>query len=563
MKFFFSRNWLKMSKFLNFREKLIVFSLLFLAAASFIFWMAHIYLGLTKPVPKIGGEYVEGIVGQPLYINPLLSQTSEADSDLVQLVYSGLMKYDSEGKLENALAESYEISDDQRTYTVHLRKNLTWQDGEPLTASDVFFTISILQDPAYKSPLRQNWQGVEVSQVDDYTLNFNLSSPYFGFLDSLTIGILPKHIWGNIAPEKFSLADYNLRPIGSGPYKFVTLQKSSTGEILSYELKSFDKYFEGEPYISRFIVNLYPDEDTMITAYNKKEIKGMETVDPDKIGNIKNKKSTIIKELSIPRYFSVFFNQTKSVPLADDGVRKALSQAVNRKEIIDKVLDGRGTEIFSPFLTNTEEFNPDIDKRDFDLRRAGELLDQAGWKLKEGETVRQKNGTKLQFNLYTADWPDLTDTANILADQWKQVGADVSVKSLSVTDLQQNYIRPREYEALLFGQVTSFNPDLYPFWHSSQRQDPGFNLGMLKNNNADNLLSDIRQDLNSADRIQKYKDFQKILADEAPATFLYSPYYLYPVSSEVGGMNTKKINSPYLRFADVSHWFVKTTRVKK
>ncbi len=551
-----------MSKFLNFREKLVVFSLIFLICGSLVFWLSHIYLNATKPIPKKGGEYVEGIVGQPLYINPLLSQTSEADSDLSGLIYKGLFKYNVNGEIENALAEGYEISEDQKTYTVHLRKNLSWHDGEPLTANDVFFTATILQDPAYKSPLRQNWQGVTVNQVDDYTLTFDISNPYFGFLNNLTVGILPKHIWGNIAPEKFSLAEYNLKPIGAGPYSFIDFQKNSNGEILSYNLKAFSGYYEGEPYISKMIFNFYSDEEMMLSAYNKKEIKGIETVDPKKIDSIKNKKSTTIKEFGFPRYFSVFFNKTKSVSLASVEVRKALSYAVNRKEIIIQILNGKGTEIYSPFLETMDEFNGDVEKRNFDLEKAKQVLDEADWKM-NSEGIREKKGEKLQFKIHTADWPDLAETANILAKQWKEIGADVSVETLTATDLQQNYIRPREYDALLFGQDTNFDPDLYPFWHSSQKQDPGFNLAMFDNKDADTLLQDIRQESDAEKRKEKYKELQKIIYDEAPALFLYSPSYLYPVSNNVKGIEAKNINSPVWRFADVNKWYIKTARVKK
>lgn len=550
-----------MSKFLNFKEKMIVFSLIFLIFASLVFWLAHLYIGFTRPIPKNGGEYVEGLIGQPLYINPILSQTSETDSDLTQLIYGGLFGYDAQGKLKNNMAESYEVSEDQKTYTVRLRKNLFWHDGEPLTASDVFFTISILKDPAYKSPLRQNWQGIEVSQIDDYTLSFNISNPYFGFLNNLTLGILPKHIWGNIVPEKFPLADYNLKPIGSGPYKFEDFQKNSNGEILSYELRAFEKYFEGEPYISRIVFNLYPDEETMLTAYNKKEIKGMQNINTKKVDSIKNRKSTSIKELSFPRYFSVFFNQNKSVSLANDDVRRALTQAVNRKEILSQILKGKGEEIFSPFLNSMSEYNGDIDRRDYDLERARNILDEAGWKIKDG--IREKDGVKIEFKLYTADWPDLTETAEILVRDWKEIGVNANVEILTATDLQQNIIRPREYEAILFGQITSFNPDLYPFWHSSQKQDPGFNLGMLDNKDADELLRDIRQELDEGKRIEKYRELQKIISEESPAVFLYSPHYLYPVSNSVKGIEVKNINSSSWRFADINKWYIKTTRIKK
>lgn len=539
-----------------------VFFLILIISASFVFWVDHIYLGMTESVPKKGGEYVEGIIGQPSYVNPLLSQTSEADADLAGLIYSGLFKYNGEGKIENDIAEGYEVSENKKTYTVRLKKNLLWHNGQPLTAGDVFFTISILQDPAYKSPLRQNWQGIEVSQIDDYTLNFNLSNPYFGFLNNLTVGILPKHIWENIAPEKFSLADYNLKPIGSGPYEFVNFQKNSNGEILSYNLRAFEKYFDGEPYISRISFNFYPDEDTMLAAYNKKEIKGMENINSGKIPNIKNKKSTIVRELSFPRYFSVFFNQNKSVPLANDEVRRALAYSVDRSEIINKVLYEKGAAIDAPFLPSMNEYNNDVEKKDFSVEKANEILDEAGWKLKEGEKIREKNGTKLQFKIYTTDWPDLSDTAAILAKQWQIAGADVSVEVLSISDLQQNFVRPREYEALLFGQDSNFNPDLYPFWHSSQKQD-GFNLGMLDDKDADEILQNIKQEQDSGKRTELYKEFQKILAKENPVVFIYSPYYLYPMSSDIKGLETRRINSPSWRFTDINKWYIKTKRIFK
>ncbi|MEK7494290.1 MAG: ABC transporter substrate-binding protein, partial [Patescibacteria group bacterium] len=195
-----------------------VFSLI--AAVALIFWVGALYIASTKAVPKAGGEYTEGIAAQPRYVNPILSQTSEADADLVQLMYSGLFGYNKEGKIEKRLLQDYTVGDDGKTYTLTLRQGVKWHDGEEVTADDVLFTINAIQDPAYKSPLRANWLSVDASAVDRYTIVFTLKKPYFGFLENLTVGILPKHIWENIPADKFLLADYNLAPIGSGPYRF-------------------------------------------------------------------------------------------------------------------------------------------------------------------------------------------------------------------------------------------------------------------------------------------------------------------------------------------------------
>jgi len=551
-----------LSKLLNFKEKLFVLLLVFVVLASLFFWLYYLYSNLTISVPRKGGIYTEGIIGQPNYINPLLAQASEADSDLSQLIFSGLLKYDKDGNLVNDLAASYEISENQSEYTVHLKQNLKWHDGSPLTADDVFFTVNAIKDPMYKSPLRQAWQGIEIRQADENTLVFSLKSPYFGFLDNLTAGILPKHIWENISPDKFALTEYNLRPIGSGPFVFSDLNKDSEGNILSYELQSFADYHDVMPYISRFNLNFYQNEESLLQAFNKKEIDGMSNISPNSLQDIKTKKSADIHEFVMPRYYALFFNQTKNLPLADKKVREALAWGVNRQEIIDSVLKGKGTAIFSPFLPQMEEYENDISKYDFNIDKAREVLDAAGWKEGDGG-IREKNKTKLEFDIYALDWPELAQTADILKNQWSKIGVSANVNVLAVSDLQQNYIRPREYDSLLFGQALSFNPDPYFFWHSSQKRDPGLNLSLFEDKKADELLESARMEVNKEKRVENYRELQKIITSEIPALFLYSNTYLYPVNQKVKGLTVRNINAPSWRFADVNMWYIKTKRVKK
>ncbi|HOF42766.1 MAG TPA: ABC transporter substrate-binding protein, partial [Candidatus Moranbacteria bacterium] len=340
-------------KCLNFRDKLLITFLLLAIGASAVYLGGYHYLQITEAIPKKGGEYIEGIVGQPLYVNPLLSQTSEVDSNISQLVYSGLFKYDRDGNVVQDLAESYSISEDKKEYTINVRKDAKWHDGQSVTAQDVLFTFNLIQDPSYKSLLlRQSFTGVSFRLIDDYTVVFSLKNPYIGFLDNLTVGILPKHIWENIAPERFSLAEYNLQPIGCGPYFFSDFQKDAEGNILTYKLAAFKDYHGSVPFISKITFNFYPENNLLIEAYNKKEVMGMASITPGNLKDLKNVKSTRINELLIPRYFSVFFNQTKSVPLAYDEVRKALNLSIDREEIIETVMYGKGTALASPFLPN-------------------------------------------------------------------------------------------------------------------------------------------------------------------------------------------------------------------
>jgi peptide/nickel transport system substrate-binding protein len=547
---------------LGFRDKLIVFTLMAIAAGSLAFWFGAVYTAMTTPLPAIGGSYTEGVVGQPAYINPLFAQTSEADADLSQLIYSGLFAYDTQGVLRESLAEKLEVSEEGKRYTVTLRKGVKWHDGQEIQADDAVFTFRIIQDPAYKSPLRQNWQGVEVETVDDYTLAFVLKKPYFGFLDNLTVGILPKHIWENITPEKFSLTDYNLSPVGSGPYQFFDFKKDSSGNILSYEVRAFSEYFEHAPYISKIVFRFYPDEDALIDAYNRREVMGMSNLVPEKEALLQDRKSTQVYALRQPRLFAVFFNELKSASLAQKEVRQALSWATDRQAIVDTVFKGRALSLDSPFLPQMAGYIDATEGNSFDPEKANRIFEEAGWVMKDG--VREKNGVRLEFSLTTPDWPELAKTAEILKSQWEQVGARVTVNTLGVADLQQSVLRPREYEALLFGEAaTSFNPDPYSFWHSSQKRDPGLNLAMFDHKEADTLLTDAREVLDETKRKEKYAEFQRIFAQEMPAVFLYSPAYLYVVNSQVQGIAAENINAPSNRFQDVWEWYVKTKRVKK
>lgn len=547
---------------LNLKEKLVFYLLILILAGSVISWGVFFYYSKTKPVPNYGGEYIEGVVGQPQHVNPIIAQSNNADEDLSQLIYSGLLKYDDQGRLANDLAENYEISDDRTLYTFHLKKNAQWHDGRPLTANDILFTVTLLGDPAYKSPLRANWQGIETDVADDYTITFKIQTQYAGFLNNLTFGILPKHIWESVAPEKFSLTDLNLESIGSGPYKYSSIQKDSKGNIISYKLSANPNYFDGKPYISKITFNFYADDEAALKAYNSKEVMGINSLSPRRISGIKLERSSNIHKFAIPRYFAVFINQTQNMALANDDVRSALAYATDRREITENVLNGSGRPVYSPVLRGMIGYTDDLDKHDFNLEKANKILDNAGWNRGE-DGFRAKNGTPLQFTLITTDWPELAQTADILKNQWVRAGASVTVNAFSISDIQQNYIRPREYDALLFGQVLGADPDPYSFWHSSQKKDPGLNLALFGDSNTDKPVEQGRAEFDAGKRTQNYIDFQKQLLKEMPAIFLYSPDYIYPVNKSVRGINIQNLVSPARRFGDVSHWYIKTKRTWK
>lgn len=531
------------------------------ALVAFFSWLSAGYFALTKPVPDFGGQYIEGVVAQPRYINPILSQTSDADADLVALLYTGLFRYGATGNVEKFVASDYQISEDSRTYTVFIRPGVRFHDGEELSADDVVFTVRAIQDPAYKSPLRANWQGVEVAATDPYTVVFTLKKPYFGFLENLVVGILPKHIWENIAPDSFTLADYNLsQPIGSGPYLFEDLDKDSQGNILSLHLRSNKEYFSGVSYIDRVTLRFYPDEESLLAAYNRQEVMGMHSIGHDRSTEVLAKKGARLYEFPLPRLFSVFLNTNKSVALAYDEVREALALATDREHIVGDVLKGYGIVApgpFPPFVQGAAG-SPAV----YDVDRANALLEEKGWRRGE-DGIRSKGETVLTFELVVPDWPELMRTADLLHEEWQAIGIRAEVKVLSQADLQQNVVRPREYQALLFGQGSMLDPDPYSFWHSSQKNDPGLNLALYENKEVDGLLADARELLDPEKRTEAYKKFQEITTNEHPAVFLYSPNYLYVVSDAVQGIEAHPINFPASRLSDIASWYIETKRVRK
>ncbi|MGK2848652.1 MAG: ABC transporter substrate-binding protein [Minisyncoccota bacterium] len=544
------------------RDKILVLFFLVLGIGSLVFWMGALYVTSTVSVPKAGGEYIEGIVAQPRYINPILSQTSGADADLSRLIYSSLFAYDTHGALLPSIAQEYTTTDEGKLYTVTLRQGIKWHDGQELTADDVVYTIKAIQDPVYRSPLRTSWLSVDVASLDRYTVTFSLKKSYVRFLDNLTVGILPKHIWENISPENFLLADYNLTPIGSGPYYFFDSEKDSNGNMLSYKLRSFEQYFEGAPYITRVTFHFYPDEPALIDAYERKEIMGMGSVSAGSLQNLEFRKSTHIYEIAIPRLFGVFFNVTKSVALADDTVREALNDATDRERIVHEILFDRGQPAYSSSLPFMQGYDANDPKRSFNLDRANTLLDDKDWK-RGDDGVRFKNGTALEVEIMVPDWPELLKTAEALKIQWEQIGARVTVQSLSASELQRDVIRPREYSALLFGEAAMLYPDPYSFWHSSQKNDPGLNLALFDNKEADDILMTLREELNAEQWQKQYQKFQDILYKENPAVFLYSPSYLYVMNNSVKGVDVQSINAPSFRLSHIKDWYINTKRVKK
>ncbi|MDD4901525.1 MAG: ABC transporter substrate-binding protein [Patescibacteria group bacterium] len=581
---------------------LIIFIVLNLGWLGFNAAQKHL-----RVMPVAGGQYAEGLIGSPAHINPLYATLSDVDDDLGHLIYSALFKYDGNGQLENDLAESYQVSADGKAYTIKLRSDARWQDGEKITADDVVSTFEDIANPAYNSPLRFGLAGVDATRQDDQTVVFTLSENYAPFLGLLTFGIMPQSVWGQVAPESAPVAEPNLKPIGSGPYQFKSLVKDKSGNIKSYTLTANKNYYGRKPYLKEIVFKFYADAAEALNALNDNSVDGLSYLSNTDRENLIAKNTLNFYQLDQPQLKAIFFNQDKNSLLKDAKVRQALSYATPKQQIIDQVEGGNARIVNGPILDDNYAYNPNIQKYDFDLARAASVLDAAGWKkdivtdemikaletkkasttkpsltdiekselaLGAGTWLYQEPASKtattktktttpavrnyLIINLSISADEENAKIAQIVKDSWEKIGAKVAITPVPAKEIQASVVKPKNYEVLLFSEQVGNDPDVYVFWHSTQAGAGGLNLANYKNEEVDKSLEEGRLSLDRNQRIADYQQFQTLLTNDAPAVFLFSPYYNYVQNKKIKGFAVKSIASPADRFSDVFNWYVKT-----
>jgi peptide/nickel transport system substrate-binding protein len=542
----------------------IVVSILFLVmVASSVVLISKINKQIATVIPTEGGSFSEGIIGTPRFVNPVLA-LSGPDKDLTKLVYSGLMRKNAKGELITDLAESYEVSEDGLFYTFSIRNDATFHDGTQVTAEDIVFTIERIQDPLLKSPERTSWEGVTAEVIDRKTVKFTLKQPYVSFLDNTTIGILPFHIWSRVATEQFSFTDFNLRAIGSGPYKITSISKKNSGVIQEVSLKSFKDFTLGEPYINGIDLHFFSNEAALTRALESGVVDAAHALTPSYVAE-ENFKPETINTAPLARNFSLFFNSNKNPIFQDEDLLEALELAIDKQTIISLVLSGYGSAIDHPIPKTIAEFQTlsgTTETKPFKERQleAETKLDKLGWKKGE-DGIRRKNGKELYFSISTGNAFELQQAAEIIREYFSLIGIQVELKVFEIGNLNQNIIRPRNYEALFFGQIVSKEADLYAFWHSSQREDPGLNIAMYANKDVDEILEDILKEKPTPERFKLYANLKKEFDQNIPAIFVYSPDFIYITPKKVKNISYKTIVSAEDRFNTVHEWYIQTDTV--
>lgn len=539
--------------------------LVIIFSGSSVILLGSVNKTILVKVPSSGGSITEGVLGSPRFINPLLAITP-ADRDLSSLIYSGLMKALPDGSLVPDLAARYSISPDGLTYEFIIREDASFHDGRPVTTADVLFTISKAQDPTLKSPRRASWDGVIVEKVNDGEVRFTLEQPYAPFLQNTTLGVLPRHIWGDADSEEFAFSQFNVEPIGSGPYEIRNIKRDGSGVPEFYSLKPFNNYALGIPHISNIVMRFYPNENKLVDAYLDGEIEALNSVTKNGLALIAlNRKGFKVERSSLPRIFGVFFNQNQAPILANKEVREALNIALNKKRIVNEALGGNGTPIQSPLPPGILEDINNSTIHEGDKGAAIKLLEANKWKVNEesGMWERKTKSTteSIRFSLATSEVPELRQIATLIKDEWEQIGISVDLKIFDSGDLNQNVIRPRKYEALFFGEIVGRELDLFAFWHSSQRNDPGLNIALYANITTDKLLEEVRTTRDDKERELKFIELETEIMNDVPAVFVYTPDFIYVVPQDVKGLDIGLVTTPSERYLGVHEWFIETDHI--
>ena len=497
--------------------------------------------------PAYGDTIILGSIGDASNLLPVLASDS-ASNEIAGLVYNGLVRYDKDLQIEGDLAEKWDISEDNLTFTFYLRRDVKWHDGTPFTAEDVLFTYRTYIDPNVPTAYAERYRQVETAEVlDPYTFRVTYREPLATALISWGFNILPKHL---LEGEDITQSPLTSSPVGTGPYRFGEWRR---GERIV--LTANPDYYEGQPYISRLLYRIIPDPSTMFLL--------LQSGDLDYMGLTPLQYARQTDTLAFNRRFNKFrypaFGYTylgynlRRPMFQDKRVRQALSYAINKEELIDGVLLGLGQVATGPFKPGTWVYNPDVRTYPFDPQKAREMLAEAGWRDTDGDGWLDRDGQRFSFTIMTNQGNDQRiKSGEIIQRRLREVGIDVRLRVMEWASFLKEFVNPGNFDAIIMGWTIPIDPDGYDVWHSSKTSPGELNFINFKNAEVDELLERGRRTLDQEERTKIYHRFQEILAEEQPYTFLYVPDALPVVASRFRGVEEAPAGIMY----NFRKWFV-------
>lgn len=511
----------------------------------------------TTRVPASGGSLVEGVVGAPRYLNPLLSDSNPVDREIVSLVFDGLTRYDEAGLLVGALARDWTISEDGRTISFDLRDDIVWHDGEPFSADDVVFSYGLLQDDSFPAPprLRALWQSVTISQTGSNRVSFTLPEPYSPFIDATTRGIVPEHILRDVPPSQISEHRFSVAPVGTGPFMVAAGDDwRRTGRL---RLSPNSQYWTQGVSLDHIVLQFFPDSETLIEAFERGEVHAMNSVPVPAFSEIAKETGAHIYTSTRPRFTQLLFNlsDTGMPALQERDVRRALAFGIDREVVIDDALNGQAVPLDGPFVPGSWAYNPSaLTIYAYEPLTATQLLEQSGWTLAEGAQVRQSEDQLLALQLLLLDDAVQRAVAGVLAERWAELGIDVQLE-IVVPEVYEAALAARSFDVAITEVIASSDPDLYDFW-SQPAIVSGHNYAAWSNRRASEALEQARQTWDFGERKAYYDVFQQLFSAAAPAIPLYQHVHTYVVSDEVQNVDIGRIDHPRDRFAGMQDWFL-------
>lgn len=516
---------------------------------------------LATPEPVKGGVYTEALVGSLLRLNPVLNFYNAPDREVSRLIFSGLLRFDSNGAPQPDLAESWGVSKDGTLYNVTINENAIWHDEQPVTADDVIFTIDLLRNGSDIVPvdLQDFWKDVEVVRLSERVLQFRLPGAFAPFPDYLTFGVLPKHLLDGQTIDAMIDLNFNIQPVGTGPYRFDRLVVEN-GEITGVVLAAFKDYYGAKPYIDEIVFRYYPDGASALQAYRDGQVQGIGQVTPDILEDVLSEPRLGIYTARKPELSLILFNlkNQESSFLQEVEVRRALLSGLNRQSIVDKILQGQAVVADGPILPDTWAYYNNLQRVEYDPEKARTLLKEAGYVLAaEGDVVRKKEEVALRLQLVYPDDEQHQVIAEQVRDNWALLGVEVTLEPLPYDILLKERLEQRDYQAALvdLNLSRSPDPDPYPFWDQGQAAG-GQNYTQWDSRIASEYLEQARVTVNQGERAKFYRNFQILFMQDLPALPLYYPMYTYAVDREIQGVRVGPLFDTADRFAGITGWFL-------
>ena len=518
-----------------------------LLAAALLAYFA--YAATVVDVPDYGGTYIEGTLGPPASLVPMLANDQTART-LSGLIFNGLTRFAADGTIVPDLATRWEIDPQSRSYVFHLREGVRWHDGTPFTVDDVLFTYALLASPTRNDPV---WSNVRAEREGNRSVRiFLLNNVYVPLLEYAMIGILPQHLLEGVSADQILLTPFNLAPVGTGPYRV----EEVTEEFAL--LRANEDYFGGLPRIRFLKFKFYPNAGATITALERGEVEGVSYLPPAEIDRVREIADVETYSASLAGYTVLYFNLRRP-PFFDRRVRHAIAHAIDREYLAEEVQGGIADPLEGPILPVSQVHSADVVRYPYDPARSRSLLEETGW-IAGPDGVRKKGEELLELTLLATDLPGHAELAEAISEQLEEVGFEVDIQFAGPSGLLNDFLLTHEFDIALYTWLLNgLEPDPYLTWHSSQIE--GWNFSGFIDPRVDEALQNARNTLDQNERKRMYVDFQRAFAEEVPSLMLLSPRYSFAVRTTVRGVTVPTVLPTVdSRLSEIGSWYIKTKK---